>query len=181
MRRTNAVLAAVLLIAGSGWAQEKKSEKPAPRASRFGAKMTTEAAIKDLYERWATAFRARDIEAIMAMYARGDDVVAYDIVAPLEYKGAAAYRKDYEEFLGMFTGPIEVEFREMRVVASGDVGFVHALERISGTMKNGQKMDLWLRATSGVRKYDGKWLIVHDHISVPADMETGKAMMDLKP
>jgi hypothetical protein len=28
---------------------------------------------------------------------------------------------------------------------------------------------------------NGKWLIVHDHISVPADFESGKAMLDLKP
>jgi len=48
-------------------------------------------------------------------------------------------------------------------------------------MKTGQKTDVWLRATSGVRKVDGKWLIVHDHISVPADFETGKALLELKP
>ena len=42
-------------------------------------------------------------------------------------------------------------------------------------------MDMWIRATSGLRKIKGKWLIVHDHVSVPADMATGKSAMDLKP
>jgi hypothetical protein len=57
----------------------------------------------------------------------------------------------------------------------------HALERLSGKLKNGQQSDVWLRATSGIRKMNGKWLIVHDHISVPTDFESGKALLDLKP
>jgi ketosteroid isomerase-like protein len=117
----------------------------------------------------------------MSVYARGDDIVAYDVVPPLQYRGYDAYRKDYQDFLAMFEGPLEVEFRGLRVFAAGDVGFVHTLERVTGKMKTGQKTDMWLRATSGVRKMDGKWLIVHDHSSVPADFETGKALLELKP
>ena len=33
----------------------------------------------------------------------------------------------------------------------------------------------------GLRKMNGHWLIVHDHVSVPTDFESGKAMLDLKP
>jgi hypothetical protein len=32
-----------------------------------------------------------------------------------------------------------------------------------------------------LRKIDGQWKVVHEHVSVPFDMETGKAMLDLKP
>jgi len=64
----------------------------------------------------------------------------------------------------------------MRVLSSGDVGFIHLLERFTGRLKNGQQSDLWLRATSGVLKVNGKFLIVHDHGSVPIDFETGKAV-----
>jgi ketosteroid isomerase-like protein len=66
------------------------------------------------------------------------------------------------------------------VLSRGDVGFIHALERLSGKLKNGQQSDVWLRATSGVRKMRGKWLIVPDHISVPTDFESGKALLDLR-
>jgi len=140
-----------------------------------------EAAIRELYDRWASAFRARDIDGIMSVYTPGDAVVAYDIVPPLQYVGKEAYRKDYEVFLAQYDGPIDIEYRDLRIVASGNVAFLHALERISGTMKNGQKSDIWVRATSGLRKIKGKWLIVHDHISVPFDLNTGKAVLDLKP
>jgi uncharacterized protein (TIGR02246 family) len=145
------------------------------------ATASNEAEIKALVDRWAKVFEVHDLDAIMALYAPGDAVIAYDVVPPLQYKGKEAYRNDYAEFLSQYDGPIRVEFRDMRVVSSGDVGFVHALERFSGKLKSGQQSDLWIRATSGVRKMNGKWLIVHDHISVPADFESGKAMLDLKP
>jgi uncharacterized protein (TIGR02246 family) len=140
-----------------------------------------DAEIRAVYDRWAKAFEARDIEGIMSIYAPGDAVIAYDVVPPLQYKGKDAYRKDYLEFLALYDGPIHVEFRDMRILSSGDVGFIHALERFTGTLKNGPQSDLWLRATSGLRKMNGQWLIVHDHVSVPIDFNSGKAVLDLKP
>jgi uncharacterized protein (TIGR02246 family) len=156
--------------------QHAKSTKTAATSGN-----KNEAAIRNVYDRWAKAFGAHDIAGIMAVYAPGDALVAYDVVPPLEYNGYDAYKKDYEEFLAMFDGPFTVEFREMRVYAGADVGFVHTLERISGKMKDGKPLDMWIRATSGLRKINGKWLIVHDHISVPANFDTGKAEMGLKP
>ena len=141
----------------------------------------SEAEINAIYNRWAKAFEARDIDGIMSVYAPGDAVVAYDIVAPLQYKGKDAYRKDYLEFLAQYDGPIHVEYRDMRILSSGDLGIIHVLERLTGKLKSGEQSDLWLRATSGLRKINGKWLIVHDHISVPVDFETGKALLNLKP
>ena len=140
-----------------------------------------QAKIRELYDRWARAFRAKDINTIMSLYAPGDALVAYDIVPPLQYKGQDAYRKDYEEFLAQYDGQIDIEYRDLRIVANNDVAFMYALERISGTLKNGQKSELWVRATSGLRKISGKWLIVHDHISLPVDLDTGKAALSLKP
>lgn len=170
------LLAGLLLsYAGSAQSQTQKTEGAKKAATK------NEAAIRDLYEGWAKAFRAKDIDGIMAVYAPGDAVVAYDIVPPLQYVGKDAYRKDYQDFLAMYDGPIGVELRDLRIVAGNDVAFLNALERISGTLKGGQKSDIWLRATSGLRKINGKWLIMHDHISVPADFNTGKALLELKP
>jgi ketosteroid isomerase-like protein len=52
---------------------------------------------------------------------------------------------------------------------------------ISGMLKHGQKSGIWVRFTSLYRKVDGKWLDFHDHVSVPVEIESGKAMLDLKP
>jgi uncharacterized protein (TIGR02246 family) len=142
---------------------------------------TNETEIKALYDRWPKAFEAHDIDGVMSVYVPGDSVVSYDIAPPLQYKGKDAYRKDYIEFLQQYDGPIHVEYRDMRIVSSGDVGFLHALEKMSGKLKNGHQSEIWMRATSGVERIGGHWLIVHDHISVPTDFETGKSLLDLKP
>ena len=159
-------------------AQAPQTAKSAPAKAKM---KSSEAEIRDVYDRWAKAFKARDLDGIMSVYAPDVTIVSYDIVPPLQFVGKEAYRTDYQEFLKQFDGPLDVEYRDMRIVAGRDVAFIHALERLSGTTKNGQKSDLWLRATSGLQKINGKWYIVHDHVSVPADFETGKAMLDLKP
>jgi ketosteroid isomerase-like protein len=117
----------------------------------------------------------------MAVYAPGDLVVAFDIVPPLAKVGSKAYRQNYEEFFGMFKGPLRVELRDVRIVAGDDVAFLHCFDRMSGTLQGGEEFDLWLRVTSGLRRIDGQWRIIHDHVSVPTNFETGTAALDLTP
>ena len=76
---------------------------------------------------------------------------------------------------------VQVEFPDIRVSAGDDVAFSYCLHRVKGSTKNGQQTDWWLRWTAGYRKTNGKWLIVHEQVSVPADLKRGKAMLDLKP
>jgi uncharacterized protein (TIGR02246 family) len=140
-----------------------------------------EAEIRQLLDRWGKAFRAKDLNGVMSVYATGNALVAYDIVPPLQCVGAEAYRKNYEEFFAQYNGPLDYEIRDLKIIAGDGVAFLHCVERLSGTLKSGQKSEVWIRATSGVRKINGKWLIVHDHISAPVDFETGKAVLDLKP
>lgn len=40
---------------------------------------------------------------------------------------------------------------------------------------------MWVRATLGCRRVDGRWLIVHDHESLPFDPATGSAIIDQAP
>ena len=142
----------ILLVPLTSHAQTQTHRPPRSTTVKNAVK-SNEAEIRQWLDRWAKAFRAHDVNAIMSLYAPG--VVAYDIVPPLQYVGADAYRKDYEEFLSQYQGPIDIEYRDLRIIAGDNVAFIHALERMSGTLKNGQKSDLWVRATSGLRKIDG--------------------------
>jgi ketosteroid isomerase-like protein len=38
-----------------------------------------------------------------------------------------------------------------------------------------------VRATLVCKRFDGRWLVVHDHESVPFDPATGFALTDLQP
>lgn len=137
--------------------------------------------IQNLLDHWKKAFEARDLDGVISMYAPGDALTAFDVVPPLEHKGVDAYRKDYANFFAQFSGPLKVELRDPHLEVSGDLALAYGLERMSGKLKDGTPVDIWLRYTGGFKRIDGQWRDIHDHVSVPVDMATGKARLDLKP
>jgi len=133
---------------------------------------TVEHEIRGWIDSWTKAFSAKDVDRVMELYT--DDVVAYDIVPPLQYVGKPAYRADYQQFFAQYEDDLRVEVRDLRVGASGELGFATGLEMIHGTLKHGQKSNTWVRFTSLFRKVNGQWLDFHDHVSVPADIELSR-------
>ena len=154
---------------------ERKEEPMAVETNKHN----DEAALKRVLEGGVEAIRDKNIEGVMSIYAQ--EVVSFDIVPPLRYVGADAFRKAWEAVFSSFQGPIGYELHDPTITVGDDVAFTFSLNRISGTMNNGQRTDLWLRWTACWRKINGKWLIVHHQNSVPVDVETGRAMLDGKP
>ncbi len=142
-------------------------------------KKNDEAAIQRLLDEGIRSLRDKNIEDVMSLYA--PEVVSFDIVPPLRYLGADAFRKRWEETFSSFQGPIGYELHDLTITVGDDVAFTHSLNQISGTLNTGQKTELWLRWTACFRKINGKWLIVHHQNSVPVDLQTGKAVLSLKP
>ena len=140
---------------------------------------TDEADIRQRIDKLAEAIRAMDLEDAMSIYA--PDIVSFDIEPPLQHLRAEAKRKNWAGAFATYQRPLGYEIRDLTITLVDDVAFAHSLNRISGTLKNGNRTDFWLRSTICFRKIDGKWLIVHDHVSVPADLETGKALLNLQP
>jgi uncharacterized protein (TIGR02246 family) len=141
---------------------------------------TAEAQIYALIDAWAQAIRARDVNGVMSHYAA--DIVTFDLAPPLQYVGAEALRKNLQEWFATFRGPVGYEMRDLSITASDDVAFCHSRNRISGTRTNGEETDVWVRATVCYRKIDGKWLVTHEHASVPFYMDGSyRAAVDLKP
>jgi ketosteroid isomerase-like protein len=133
----------------------------------------------DRINKLVEAVRAMDLDRVMSFYA--PDMISFDMVPPLQHLGAEAKRKNWAAVFAMYQRPLGYEIRELSASVGNDLAFAHSLNRISGTLKNGNRNDLWLRWSTCFRKVDGDWLIAHDHVSVPLDEETGKALLDLKP
>jgi ketosteroid isomerase-like protein len=127
----------------------------------------------------AAAVRAADLEGVMASYA--PELVTFDIVPPLEKIGAEGKRKNWMDVFATYQHPLGYEIRDLTITIGDDVAFARSLNRISGARKDGTKIDQWVRWTAGLRKIDGNWLIVHDHVSAPTDVTTGKSMLYLEP
>ena len=161
--------ATAVMITGCA-AQPEREDSQAARAE-----------LEQMYAQWGKAFEAKDLDGVMRMYAPGNALTAYDIVPPLKYRGADAYRKDYATLFASFAGSPHVEFPGMHIETGKDVAFVYGLERMTGKLTDGTTMDVWLRYTDGLKRIDGQWRVVHEHVSVPVDMASGKARLDLKP
>jgi uncharacterized protein (TIGR02246 family) len=140
---------------------------------------STQSEIRALLDRQFEAIRTKDIDRLMSLYA--PDVVYFDVVPPLHYVGAAALRRRFSEWFDGYEGAIGMESRDLQIVTSGDLAVAHWLSRSSGTLKNGRKVGVWVRATSCCQRADHVWLIAHEHISLPADLRSGSAAMDLVP
>ncbi len=145
------------------------------------AKADSPGDIKALEDRLLAAFKAKDVDAIMKAYVPDQSLVVFDVVPPRQYVGAAAYRKDWQDFLGLFPGPISVELSDFAVVADHNLAYGHSIQRVVGTDKAGKAIDLTVRVTDVYRKIKGHWLIIHEHVSVPVDLATGKPDLASKP
>ena len=138
-----------------------------------------EADIRQRIDRLAGALRDADLEAVMSIYTT--DVVSFDIEPPLQHVGADAKRKNWERVFAVFEHP-HYEIRNLTVTVGDDVAFGHSLNRLSGTLKDGSTTaGFWVRATTCFRKINGDWLIAHDQVSVPLDVATGEAVVNLEP
>jgi uncharacterized protein (TIGR02246 family) len=142
-------------------------------------KATAESEIRKLMDSWLKAVLASDIDRILSHYA--PDIVAYDAVVQLQFKGVDAYGKHWKNCLSMCPGPMVFEIHDLNITYGDDVAYGHYLCRCGGTGEGGEEKAGWTRATVGYRKTDGRWRIAHEHFSVPFDMATGKALLDLEP
>jgi uncharacterized protein (TIGR02246 family) len=164
-RSTAAVMIAVLMCLAPAAAQPTDDE----------------AKIRALENQFAAAVTAKDLDAIVKVYVPDETLLVFDVVPPRQYVGARAYRKDSEDFLALFKGPLKFEITDLQITTADPLAYSHSIQRVSGTDAKGQPMDLTVRLTDVYRKINGNWLIVHEHVSVPVDLNTNKPDLASKP
>jgi ketosteroid isomerase-like protein len=135
--------------------------------------------IRERVENWAKAIRVKDLDAVLSLYA--PDIISFDLDPPLRYAGTDNKRRAWQEFFAIYTGALIYETRELKVTTRGELAFAHSLNHVSGVLANGHTSDMWVRWTACFQQINGGWLVVHDHVSVPADLKRGAAVLNLKP
>jgi ketosteroid isomerase-like protein len=129
----------------------------------------------------ASALSAGDVKAVLSYYA--PSVVQYTLAPPLRQTDDAHDPAGLEAWLATFTAPPEREVTQLEIVTDGDVAYATSLDRMTATPVGGsQSFTLWYRATLGLRRIDGVWLVAHEHHSVPFAMDGSlRALVDLNP
>lgn len=162
---STAAIAAILVLA-AGYA--------------LAAKNDDQAQIAALEQRIANGVEAKNADAVMANYVPGDQLMVFDLIPPREYDGWEAYKKDWQGVFDACASPISMKITDLKVVSDGKLAVGHSLQHFNCSTAKGDKINMVMRTTDAYRKVNGKWLIFHEHNSVPVDMLTAKADMSSK-
>lgn len=107
-----------------------------------------------------------DPDAPLEHYIEHPDVSFVDILAPGQYHGKDV--RHWFNFIGpQFVG--ELGLKNMRVFAKNGVGFVYMNQSYEGKLDDGSDFFWLMRQTDVVQKIDGKWKILHTHLSFAAN------------
>ncbi|MFL5383220.1 MAG: YybH family protein [Longimicrobiaceae bacterium] len=139
-----------------------------------------EAELRRLIDERTRGIRAKDADATLARYV--PEVRSFDLIDPLRYGGRDEVAERLRAWFSQFReGPIGFETRDLELVVGEGVAFAHGLNHVDAVTTDGWPIDMWWRVTTCFRKLDGRWMVVHEHSSVPFDMESGRASLGLKP
>jgi ketosteroid isomerase-like protein len=153
MSKRIAVLVVVLSCAISGMAQKA--------AKHVAAGAVDKAYLQKIWDGWATL----DPANVKQYYAQGPHVF-FD-VAPLKYASWDEYQTGVTKELGDYNTARFTVNDDAQIHKAGDTYWVTATVAYEMTRKSGKVEMGTMRSTDVFEKQDGKWLIVHEHISVP--------------
>lgn len=120
--------------------------------------------MRALIERWAGAVRAADLNGVTAHHT--DNMVLFDVPAPVQLSGLDAYRQAWPDFFRWRTehnGTFDIA--SLEVCAGSDVAFATAVLHCASATRREKTSEPRLRLTVGLRKVDGQWRIAHEHHS----------------
>ena len=146
----------------------------------FDSKSHQKHEVHQTLESFAEAIRIGDVNQIMSFYS--EDIVAYDMMPPLEFSGKDQYLKSWQEcFSNQFKFPIEFNYEKQKIYIEDNICFTHALIYMAGEPENGEKkLEMWMRNTTCLKKIGDKRLITHEHNSIPIDNDL-KGLPNLHP
>jgi len=132
---------------------------PAQTESSKSSATSDKAKIEGLYQAYVKAFKAKDVNAIMAFY-DPNELFVFDVTPPREYPGWDAYKRDWEGLFAAMPGPLDINMSELAITVAGPVAYSRNIQTGYFTAKDGSRIDLAVRVTDVLRKVKGKWLIV---------------------
>jgi ketosteroid isomerase-like protein len=128
---------------------------------------STEQAVRDLVPRIVRAWESLDITKVDPHYAADADLTFFDI-APLQYANWAEYRAGVQK--AFFEPNRSLKFAvkdDLRVHHRGSLAWVTFTFGADVVSKQGATSHLDGRWTLVLEQRKGRWVVVHEHVSVP--------------
>jgi uncharacterized protein (TIGR02246 family) len=135
--------------------------------------------LHDLIDERVTAVAARDGKTLGAR--QHPDVLAYSVLGALSSKGSGAVDEQMSAWFDGYRDGPHYTVHDLNVDADGALGYCAFVYHVKGTLNDDTDVSMAVRATLVCKRFDGRWLVVHDHESVPFDPATGSALTNLQP
>jgi uncharacterized protein (TIGR02246 family) len=146
----------LLLLASPAIAQGKKEAKQA-------AADDVSTVLRQLYAAWGDL----DPQKAAPFYAKDADLTFFDI-APMKYQGWSGYAAGVPKAFAPYKSAKFTLNDDLRTHLHGNLAWATATWHGELIKKDGSTEKMDGRYTAVLEKRDGKWLVVHEHMSVPA-------------
>ena len=97
----------------------------------------------------------------MAQYA--PEVVAFDAVGALQFKGVPEYRAHWQRCFEFCQGEGFFETHELHVDVGGELACSRMLSHCGGPNAEGEMQSAWMRGTRVWARRGGDWKVIHEH------------------
>jgi len=115
---------------------------------------------QDIHKRWAEAFNARDVEALLSLY----EPQARIVPKPGEHSVGGSPEVLREVLTGFLAVQGTIEIKTTSVVQTGEIALLRSDWRLKGTGPHGRPVDVAHSSTEVVRRQpDGTWRYVIDN------------------
>jgi ketosteroid isomerase-like protein len=157
MKVRTIILMVMVLLSSLAFAKDKKAAGAAtPVPPDYKGMMQAE------YDQWSTM----DPTKVAPFFATDADLIFFDIT-PLKYNGWAEYQKGVVKVFEGYQSMKCTVNDDVHGGRSGNMAWTAGTVNCHAQKKDGGADDLVLRTSEIYQKRGGKWLIVHEHASVP--------------
>jgi len=135
--------------------------------ARAAQKATDDSTFRKLVDDYCTAWSSGNVDNAAKFYAQDNGLVFYDL-APFSYRGWAEYRVGVQkEFLDSASTITLSAGKDLKVTRHGNIAWTSVPMHLSEKTKDGKTAEIDIRYTGIWEKRGAKWLLVHEHLSVP--------------
>ena len=118
--------------------------------------------LREILDTWSSF----DLDKAGRYYVQAPDHLFFDI-APLKYSNWAEYKAGVQPSLKQYSSFLFTINDDLRIHPAGNVTWVVGTLNVDAITVKGDKEKMVLRWTAVFQKHGGRWLIEHEHVSVP--------------
>ena len=145
-------------------AQTTKTAAGAASSKPAATSAVDKAYLQSIWDGWTAA----DLDKQAQFYAQGAGHLFFD-VAPLKYTSWDDYKAGVAPSLKDAPKVTYTLSDDIQIHPEGKITWVDGTLEMGGTTPQGQKESIPLRWTAVLEEQNGRWVIVHEHVSAPAE------------